>query len=307
MSSSFRLLMLGAMYENGGNTTHRFLDGHPQMYVYPFESQIGTTMVQDALSSMFPVKYRWPVFALDATPYQDYKAIIDEEGKVRARTPQVSKFRHMPFDFSDNERFGLYERYVQETGRSRANNVAAFFRATFDSWKDYKRTGKQSVYVGYSPILVVDADKILGEMPQAHFLHVVRNPWSAYADTKKRPVPLSLQHYMLGWTTNQYCALLFKNKFPDRLHIVRAEDVMADSQKTLGAVCEKMGLEAAATLKTPTWNGNELTEIYPWGTIRKANPKANLATAQELNSQERGEIRERTWQYLETFDYKNFI
>jgi|SRR5947209_2494134 len=88
MSSRFRFLMLGAMYENGGNTTHRFLDGHPQMYVYPYESQIGTRMVNDHLSSVFPVKYRWPVFALDATPEQDYHAIIDEEGKVRSKNPR---------------------------------------------------------------------------------------------------------------------------------------------------------------------------------------------------------------------------
>ena len=54
--------MIGAMYENGGNTTHRFLDGHPQMFVYPFESQPGTRYVNDMLTSMFPVKYRWPVF-----------------------------------------------------------------------------------------------------------------------------------------------------------------------------------------------------------------------------------------------------
>ena len=59
----FRLLMLSAMYENGGNTMHRFLDGHPQMFVYPFESQLGTKLVQDHLTSMFPVKYRWPAFA----------------------------------------------------------------------------------------------------------------------------------------------------------------------------------------------------------------------------------------------------
>ena len=63
---SFRLLMLSAMYENGGNVTHRLLDGHPQMFVYPFESQLGTKFVVDHLSSMFPVKYRWPLFALDA-------------------------------------------------------------------------------------------------------------------------------------------------------------------------------------------------------------------------------------------------
>jgi hypothetical protein len=277
------------------------------MFVYPFESQIGTRMVNDHLASMFPVKYRWPVFALDATPFQDYKAIIDEEGKVRSRTPNVSKFRHMPFDLSDDERCAIYQEHVNTTGRSRANNVAAFFRATFDAWKDYRRTGEQSVYVGYSPIIVVDAEKILTEMPDAHFLHVVRNPWSAYADTKKRPVPLSLHHYMLGWTLNQYHALLCKERFPDRLHIVRAEDVMADSYRTLGAICESLGLEPADSLRTPTWNGVELEEVYPWGTLRKVTPEANRATAEELSPHERDEIRSYVWQYLDTFDYRGFL
>jgi Sulfotransferase family len=307
MSNDIRLLMLGAMYENGGNTTHRFLDGHPQMFVYPFESQIGTRLVIDHLSSMYPVKYRWPVFALDATPQQDYKAIIDEEGKVRARTPNVSKFRHMPFDFSDDERGAIYANYVAKTGRSRGDNVAAFFRATFDAWKDYKRTGKQVVHVGYSPIITVDADKVLSDLPNAHFLHVVRNPWSAYADTKKRPVPLNLHHYMLGWTMNQYYALYFRQKFPDRLHIIRAEDVMADSHKTLGDVCAKLGLDPAESLRKPTWNGEELEEVYPWGTLRKVTPEVNRATAAELSEQERAEIRTYTWQYLDVFDYRGFI
>ncbi|HEX8137145.1 MAG TPA: sulfotransferase [Pyrinomonadaceae bacterium] len=303
----FRLLMLGAMYENGGNTTHRFLDGHPQMFVYPFESQLGTRLVTDHFTSTFPVKYRWPVFALDATPLEDYRAIIDEEGKVRARTPHVSKFRHMPFDFSDDERAEAYQRHVAQLGRSRAHNVAAFFRATFEAWKDYARTGREEVYVGYSPVMVIDADKILKDFPGAHVLHIVRNPWSAYADTKKRPVPLSLHNYMMAWTLNQYSALLFKAQYPDRLHIVRVEDVMADPLKTLGAVCERLGLERAASLLTPTWNGTQLEEVYPWGTIRRATPEANLATAQELSAQERDQVRTYAWQYLDVFDYKGFI
>ena len=307
MTSDFRLLMIGAMYENGGNTTHRFLDGHPQMLVYPFESQLGTRMVMDGLSSMYPVKYRWPIFNLDATAYEDYKAIIDEECKVRARTPKVSKFRHMPFQFSDDERCEIYKDYISETGRSRANNVAAFFKATFDAWKDYRRTGEQTVYVGYSPIVGVDADKILTDFPQAHVLHIVRNPWSAYADTKKRPLPLSLQSYLLGWTINQQHALLFQKKYLDRMHIVRIEDVMADPRKTLGAICDKLGVEAADTLSTPTWNGTELKEIYPWGTIREATPEANRRTAEELSFEEREEVRCRAWPYLQEFDYHGFI
>src|SRR5438046_9725587 len=109
--------MLGAMYENGGNTTHRFLDGHPQMFVYPFESQLGTRLVSDHLVSLFPVKYRWPVFALHGTAVEDYAAIIDEECKVRVRTPHVSKFRHVTVELSDEEREAKYLEHVRVLGR----------------------------------------------------------------------------------------------------------------------------------------------------------------------------------------------
>jgi Sulfotransferase family len=306
-SSDFRLLMIGAMYENGGNTTHRFLDGHPQMFVYPFESQPGTRHVNDMLSSVFPLKYRWPVFQLDASPFQDYKAIIDEECKVRARTPHVSKFRHMPFEFSDDERCGLYVEDVKKSGRSTGNNMAAFYRATFDAWKDYRRTGEEKVYVGYSPVITVDAEKILRDLPHAHVLHVVRNPWSAFADTSKRPVPMPLENYILGWTLSQYYALLYREKFPDRVHIVRAEDVMRDPRKTLGTVCEKLGLRVTDSLEKVTWNGDELKEVYPWGTIRTPTPEANRATANELNAEQVEEIRLRTLPYLDAFDYKTFL
>ena len=307
MSNEIRLLMIGAMYENGGNTAHRHLDGHPQLYVYPFESQLGTRLVNDSLSSTFPVKYRWPVFALDATPEQDYLAIIDEEAKVRARTPNVSKFRDWPMDFSDDERREAYVRHIAETGRSRGDNVAAFFRATFEAWKDHQSSGREEVYVGYSPILVVDAEKVLADLPNAHFLHIVRNPWSAYADTKKRPVPLSLRDYMLGWTLNQHFALVCRELHHDRVHIVRTEDLMEDGKAALGPVCEAVGIEASDSLETVSWNGRTLEEVYPWGTIRKPTPEANLATANELDDDERQEIATRAGRFLEPFGYQNFL
>jgi hypothetical protein len=306
MNDEFRLLMIGAMYENGGNTTHRFLDGHPELFVYPFESQIGTRLVNDMLSSTFPVKYRWPVFALDATPAQDYHQIIDEEGKVRSRTPKVSKFRDKPFDMSDDERRDLYVEIVEKTGRSRPSNVAAFFEATFRAWHDHKSSGRESMYVGYSPIITVDAETILRELPGAHFLHVVRNPWAAYSDTKKRPVPLPLDGYMLGWTLNQHFALYLQARY-DRMHVVRLEDVVADPAETLGELCDTLGLERASSLQVPSWNAEPLEEVYPWGTIRTATPDANRATAAELSRDEIDAIRARTWQYLDVLGYTDFI
>jgi hypothetical protein len=92
------------------------------------------------------------------------------------------------------------------------------------------------------------------------------------------------------------------------MHIVRAEDVMRDSRSTLGAVCEKLGLDPSAdSLTQPTWNGSPLKEVYPWGTIRIPTPEANLATARELSSGQIEEIRLRARPYLEFFDYQNFV
>ena len=305
--SDFRLLMISAMYENGGNTTHRFLDGHPELFVYPFESQLGTRHVVDHLSSLFPLKYRWPEFQLDARPGDDYRAIIDEECKVRARTPHVSKFRDRPFDFSDDERRARYEELVAETGRSRGANVAAFLQATFDVWRDYRRSGRERVHVGYSPIVVVDAENILADLPGAHVLHVVRNPWSAYADTKKRPVPLPLDTYMLGWALNQHVALLARRRHPDRVHVVRAEDVMESPVDALEPVLGALGLEPDDALDAPSWNGTPLDEVYPWGTIRTPTTAANRATADELTDEERDRIAEHASHYLGEFGYEAFL
>lgn len=307
MSEDFKFLMLGAMYENGGNTTHRLLDGHPGLRVYPFESQVGTRLVQDLFTSTFPQKYRWPVFSLDATPVQDYRAIIDEECKVRARTPHVSKFRHMPFDMDDDQRLSIYEEIIGQTGRSTANNMAAFFRSTFEAWHDYVSSGEEQFYVGYSPVITVDTERILSDLPQAHVLHVVRNPWSAYADTKKRPVPMSLKNYMTAWCINQHFALTCQKMYPDRVHVLRTEDTFANPVGALGGVLEKMGLESNPSLGTVTWNSVELEEVYPWGTIRQASSEANLETARELSPNEMDEVRDRAGVFLDLLDYKSFL
>jgi hypothetical protein len=303
--SDFRLLMISAMYENGGNVTHRFLDGHPEMFVYPFESQLGTALVNDPLTSMFPVKYRWPVFDLAATPQQDFHAIIDEECRVRIRTPHVSKFRDATMNLSDSEREERYLARVERSGRSAGSNVAAFFGATFEAWKDHRRGENARVYVGYSPIVGVDTARILRDLPNAHVLHVVRNPWAAYADTRKRPKPLSLDSYMTAWVTVQYHALLSREQHPKQVHLVRAEDVMADSYSTLGGLCRRIDVAAADSLRTMSWNGEALPEAYPWGTIRRATPEANLATARELSAAERADVTRRAAHYLDVFDYQS--
>jgi hypothetical protein len=99
---------------------------------------------------------------------------------------------------------------------------------------------------------------------------------------------------------------MYRDLYPDRVHIVRIEDVMRDPRGTLGALCETIGLERAESLSQVSWNGQPLTEVYPWGTIRTPTPEANLATARILSSAQTDEIRIRARAYLDTFDYTSF-
>jgi hypothetical protein len=304
---SFKLIMISAMYENGGNTTQRFLDGHPELFSYPFESQPGSKYVLDHLTSMFPVKYRWPVFPLSGDVEADYETIIDEECKVRLKTPQSSKFRDYPMTMSDQDRKALFVRHMRGKERTRGNLVAAFFRASADAWKDYRRSGREHAYVGYSPIIVVDADKIVNDLPHGHVLHVVRNPWSAYADTKKRAVPLPLAHYVTGWCLNQQAALTFSEMYPGRVHVLRFEDIIAAPVEVLGAFLAKVGVGRSDTLARPSWNGQVLEQVHPWGTVRTPTPEANRATAEELSAAEQEQIRLRTKPLLGVLGYESFL
>lgn len=302
---NFRFLMISAMYENGGNTTHRFLDGHPELFVYPFESQPGTKYVNDYLSSMFPLKYRWPVFPSHFTAEQSYYAIIDEECKVRARTPYVSKFRTADFDFDDENRKQIFIGLLQNKELSRANLMEAFFRASFLAWKNYAVSGNEKCWVGYSPVIGIDADKIIDDFKGNGFvLHVVRNPFSCFAETTHRPVPLALEHYITAWIICQYKARYFAELYPDNFFIIRYEDLIVNPVNVLEKVLSKIGIGSSPSLAYTSWNGEKLKEIYPWGTIRNASPEANMETAALLSPIKIREIYQRTEHWLDLFGYQ---
>ena len=142
MSDDFRLLMLGAMYENGGNTTHRFLDGHPQLFVYPFESQLGTRLVNDAADVDVPGEV--PLAGRSrSTPRRRRTTARSSTRRARSARarPHVSKFRARAVRPRRRRARGdATSSIVERDAAARAaNNMAAFFRATFDAWKDYKR------------------------------------------------------------------------------------------------------------------------------------------------------------------------
>lgn len=299
-------MMISAMYENGGNTTHRMLDGHPELHVYPYESQLGTSHVSDFLSSLVPFKYRYPEFPMDGELLNDYEAFFDEEMKTRLRVPSRSKFKDAAMDLDENERRKAFVDFMAGKPRTRANLVDAFFNATWSSWKNLVRTGKEKAYLGYSPVIGLDGEKMVKDFPDGHVIHVVRNPYSGYADTKKRPFPLGIQRYTWTWNFMQEMALTYAERFPKQFHIVRFEDLVEDPKKTMTSLCKKLKISFSPATLYPSWNGQKLESVYPWGTIRTPTPEANIATMKELSKKEHAEIKSLSVVMRRALGYENW-
>lgn len=294
------------MYENGGNTTHRHLDGHPQLFVYPFESQVGTRKISDYLSSFVPQKYRWPQILVGETPEEIYEDIWDEEVKFRIKTPHMSKFKSADIRINDKDRKKIFTKMLKKMPLTRASVIESFFRSTFLAWKNLRKSGKEQYYVGYNPVQILDAERIIEDFPNAKIVHVIRNPFSAYAETKHRPAPLSVERYINTWNITQLSAINISKKYPDNVIIVRFEDLIEDPKKFFTNLCKKLGIDYDPVLLYPSWNGEKLDNMYPWGTIQYPTIKYNKEKIKELSKSEYNEIKVLTSFINEHFNYKGY-
>jgi hypothetical protein len=306
--NKFNIIMVSAWHEQFGNGMLRMLDGHPNLYAYPFESQISTPLSSNMLAGpnhWVPQRYSYPEFPSEITPESAYQSIWDQELKTYLRTPHLSKFKDCGIVMSEKERIKKYVEIANNSSRfSRASLIEAFYRSTFAAWDNYPQSGAESHYVGYSPPIVFDADKFFSDFPDGNMVHVIRNPFSGYADTIKRPFPFSLAKYCQIWNATQVHALVYSSKYAGRFHIVYAEDIFENPKSTMSNLLAKVGLPWNDSALAPSFAGKAMEQVYPWGTVKYPTTAANIAAAVELNKEQRDNITIECEPVLDLLKYK---
>jgi len=302
----FNFVMVSAGFEHGGNVTHRHLDGHPDLLVYPFESQLGNRNFNDFLASVERVQYRYPEFPEGLRPAELYEQMIDEEMKTFLRKRNGSKFKDANLELLEADRQAAFAQLLGSADfHPRAKVIEAFFRATFMAWKNYYTTPREDMaYVGYSPAIGIDADRIVRDFPDARILHIVRNPLSAYRDTKRRPFPQPLSKYLITWNIYHSTVEMYARMHPDNVRIFRYEDLVADKENFMRDVAAFIGVSYAETMLYPSWNGVEIKDnIAPWGTVLKSTRDYNAAMIDELSDAEKTQIVHGTAALARHFGY----
>lgn len=319
----FNLIMVTAGFEHGGNMTHRFLSDHPNLFTYGFESQIGTDDSRNVLvPRSHPVRYGYPVFEPGTTYEKAFIDIWDEEAKVYCRNPGRSKFKHCGIVMDWDKRRKRFLEHCCHEGLNtgiprphrfkpfdRATVIEAYFRSFFDTWENLNRSGAETHYVGYVPGFTPETDRLMSDFPTAHTIHVVRNPWSAYADYLKRPYPQqTLAQYMLAYNVTHTLAYNYARKYAGQYHILRMEDLIANPRATLEPILAKIGLPWSDNCLKPSINGRDLSErLCPWGTVEKPTTEYNLAQADHLCQEFQSEIAVEAALIIKTFGYQDVM
>ena len=305
--STFKFAMISAGFEHGGNVTHRHLDGHPDLLVYPFESQLGNRDFTDFLASVERVQYRYPEFPEGLDAIELYEQIIDEEMKTFLRKRNGSKFKDVDLVLDEQTRKEAFINNMGEKPYTRRKVIESFFRATFQAWENYyTKPSEDMMYVGYSPAIGIDAERIIRDFPDVKIIHIVRNPFSAYRDTKRRPFPQPLSKYLITWNIYHSTVEMYSKMYPNNVKIVRYEDIVADKEKAMRGIADYLGICFNQTMLYPSWNGKEIKDnIAPWGTVLKSDEEYNKKIIDELTDAEKKQIIAGTTALARHFGYDN--
>lgn len=305
MSELFSFVMISAGFEHGGNIMHRHLDGHSKLLVYPFESQLGSRNFYDFLASVERVQYRYPEFPEGLAAVELYEQIIDEEMKTFLRKKNGSKFKDADLKLDEAERIAAFVELLGKPPHTRRAVIEAFFRSTFRAWKNYYVTPQDDMtYVGYSPTVGIDSDRIIRDFPQVRIIHIIRNPFSAYRDTKRRPFPQPLSKYLITWNIYHSTVEMYARMHPENVRIFRYEDLVEDRPAFMKRVAAFIGVPFEESMLYPSWNGVEIKEnIAPWGAVLKSTRTYNEAVIDELNDAEKAQITQATTALARHFGY----
>jgi len=303
--TDFKFVMFSAGFEHGGNMIHRHLDGHSRLLVYPFESQLGNQNFSDFLTSVERVQYRYPEFPEGLTAREAYEQIIDEEMKTFLRKRNGSKFRDVDLRLDESVRIAEFEKALGAGPYLRRNVVEAFFRATFAAWENYHvSVATDKIYVGYSPVIGIDAVRIVRDFPFAKIVHIIRNPFSAYRDTKRRPFPQSLSRYVISWNIYHSTVEMYAGMFPGNVRIFRYEDFVENKLDFMHDVSKFIGVGFEDSMLYPSWNGVEIKkDVAPWGTVLQSSATYNRELIDELTDDEKLQIAGATTALARHFNY----
>ena len=256
------LALISQLGGEGGDLLNRLLDGHPQCHVHPHRLDIG-----------HPGPGTWPGLDPDAGPDAWWEALRERSAQGAFANGSASDEAAdgapagadgAPFLLVPALQRRIFDHCVAEwQPESRRQVLDCYMTSYFNAWLDYQNLygGERLWVTGFGAGLGLGADNQRGffeDYPDGRLILVVSGPDPSLED----------------WAARAESLLEAKRTYGDRLTIVPADALVADTEAVMRSVAAGLGLEFSPVLCRPTVNGLDVGAVRAARRPPAADPRA---------------------------------
>ncbi len=280
------LVLVSQVQRSGGTLLSQLFDGHPECHAHPSEIYIG-----------HPRKWEWPPIDL-ADPGSWFELLYESpvelhlrEGYVKEKEARDAGDEVFPFLFLPALQRQVFDRCVAERPPATERDVLdCYFTSYFNAWLDNQNlySGPKRVVTGFTPRLALEpgnAERFFSAYPDGTIVSIVRDPGGWYESARTYRSAYGDVDEAIGlWAASARSALDAREQWGERVLVLTFEQLVLETETTMGLVADRIGITMSPELLVPTFNGRPV----------------------RANSSERGQahgiVRERTEAYRDRLD-----
>jgi len=247
------IALISQVQRSGGSLLSQLFDGHPELHAHPHELKIG-----------YPKKYMWPKIDLNEHPQRwlemlfEDKVIEHSKGGYKKERKQDEVF---PFIFMPSVQRRVFLRYLSSVDSIILRDVFdAYMTSYFGAWiNNQNRHGQKKYVTAFTPRLAIIEDNMesfFEVYPDGRLLSIVRDPknWYPSAVRHRSNVYGDIRKSIDLWKTSTKAALRNKEKYGERVCIVRFEDLVSKTGSVMSYMADFLGINFDNILLVPTFN-----------------------------------------------------
>ena len=247
------IALISQVQRSGGSLLSQLFDGHPELHAHPHELKIG-----------YPKKYMWPKIDLNEHPQRwlemlfEDKVIEHSKGGYKKERKQDEVF---PFIFMPSVQRRVFLGYLSSVDSIILRDVFdAYMTSYFFAWiNNQNRHGQKKYVTAFTPRLAIIEDNMesfFEVYPDGRLLSIVRDPknWYPSAVRHRSDVYGDIRKSIDLWKTSTRAALRNKEKYGERVCIVRFEDLVSKTGSVMSYMADFLGINFDNILLVPTFN-----------------------------------------------------
>jgi Sulfotransferase family len=295
------LALICQAQRSGGTLLARLFDGHLQCHAHPHELLVG-----------YPKPHTWPELGLDEAPEtwfaklkESYLSTLFKKGRrtIPMKAPGEKSKGAYPFLLPP-----AFQRviFLQEVERrapitSERQILDAYMTSLFNAWLDNQnlRGAEKRWVVAFSPRRAWGdgREKLFELYPDGRLISILRDPLSWFTSAQGRDPEADPEPLFELWKRSTQEMVDAKRRYPDLVFILRFDELVRQTDKTMRALAGFLGIDYDPVLTTPTFNGypvgaNSSYEVRTTGVVSDPVERYKEILSEEQRERILGECRE---------------